>query len=193
MATKRRDLRTILASGQRFDIETAIYVVVRAARAFVRNHHEGVLSPSRIFVAENGDIEIGSSSDVVPELGYLAPELFEAPLEQVKLYPAELLPGNRVRITVPGPPPLERDWACAAVFSLGCILWELLTGHPLFNAETDDKILFLIRESNVPEEPSIPPKLGIIINKALARRARNRYQNPALFADALTDLLAGTN
>ena len=71
------------------------------------------------------------------------------------------------------------------VFSLGVILWEMLTGKRLFNATTDRGVLKQVQacdEIVVPPSqvsPLCPEELDQVILKALARDPEKRYQSAA--------------
>jgi serine/threonine protein kinase len=69
------------------------------------------------------------------------------------------------------------------VFSLGIVLWELLTSDRLFTANSEVAILRKIKECNIPSirkiNPLIPPELEKIANKALAKDKTLRYQTSA--------------
>ncbi|MBC7372083.1 MAG: serine/threonine protein kinase [Bdellovibrionaceae bacterium] len=69
------------------------------------------------------------------------------------------------------------------IFSLGIVLWELLANDRLFTSSSEAAILRKIRECQVPSirkiNPSVPPELERIVNKALAKDKSLRYQTAA--------------
>lgn len=69
------------------------------------------------------------------------------------------------------------------IFSLGIVLWELLANDRLFTSNSEAAILRKIRECQIPSirkiNPSIPPELERIVNKALAKDRSLRYQTAA--------------
>ncbi|MCD6497096.1 MAG: protein kinase [Deltaproteobacteria bacterium] len=66
------------------------------------------------------------------------------------------------------------------IFSLGIILYEMLTGQPLFDGETDFVVLEKVRRADVvpPSQlnPLVPPELDAIVMKALKANPADRYQ-----------------
>ena len=75
------------------------------------------------------------------------------------------------------------------IFSLGVILYELLTGQPLFAGDTDaDVVAAIIRKEAPPlaeSLPQVPLELEFIIQKALAKDADSRYQTAEEMREAL--------
>lgn len=71
------------------------------------------------------------------------------------------------------------------IFSLGIVLWELLANDRLFTSNSEAAILRKIRECQIPSirkiNPSVPPELESIVNKALAKDKSLRYQTAAAF------------
>jgi serine/threonine-protein kinase len=81
----------------------------------------------------------------------------------------------------------------ADIFSLGIILWELLTGKRLFYGENEYKTVQLVERCHIPAisvlNPSVPQVLDDIVFKALIKDRDLRYQHAADFADALNSFL----
>ncbi|WP_413560034.1 protein kinase domain-containing protein [Bdellovibrio sp. HCB209] len=69
------------------------------------------------------------------------------------------------------------------IFSMGIVLWELLANDRLFTSNSEAAILRKIRECQIPSirkiNPSVPPELERIVNKALAKDRSLRYQTAA--------------
>jgi len=81
------------------------------------------------------------------------------------------------------------------VYSLGAILYELLTGRPPFRASRQiDTIYQTIHQSPVPPrrlEPGIPLDLEVICLKCLEKKTASRYQFAGDLADELRRFLVG--
>ncbi|MFN3198587.1 MAG: serine/threonine-protein kinase [Bradymonadia bacterium] len=80
------------------------------------------------------------------------------------------------------------------IFSVGLVLYELLTGARPFAADTDTEILRKVRTAAV-EPPStlradLPPEVDSLVMKALERDPGDRFTDAAAFQIAIRDQLA---
>ena len=123
------------------------------------------VTPDNVFVGFDGRVLLGdfgvthvqafgdsSPHHAVGKLGYFAPESL----------------GN------------ERIDRRADVFSAGVMLFELLTGRRLFEAEDDERTLAQMADARVPPlhryVPEIDRELAAIVARALAKRPRDRFE-----------------
>jgi beta-lactam-binding protein with PASTA domain/predicted Ser/Thr protein kinase len=67
------------------------------------------------------------------------------------------------------------------LYSLGCVLYELLAGRPPFTGDTPVAIAYKqVNETPVPpsaHNADIPPRLDAVVMKCLAKNPANRYQS----------------
>jgi serine/threonine-protein kinase len=93
--------------------------------------------------------------------------------------------------------------ARADVFALGIILWEILIGRRLFQAEMDLATLVQVMDAPIPVpstlQPLVPEALDAVVMKALERDLGGRYESARALARELeaaaneADLLATTH
>jgi serine/threonine-protein kinase len=80
------------------------------------------------------------------------------------------------------------------VFSMGTVLWEALTGKPLFNHATFMGVLAQVVKMEIPAphevEPSISRALSRVVHRALSRDLSKRWATALEFAVALEEAAA---
>ena len=76
------------------------------------------------------------------------------------------------------------------LYSLGCILYQMLTGAPAFDATTREQMITRRLTEDPPHVrtlvPEVPEELDRVLHRMLARTAANRYPNAAEVREALT-------
>jgi serine/threonine-protein kinase len=79
------------------------------------------------------------------------------------------------------------------IFSLGCVLWELLAQRKLYNGKTLDELKNMAENALVTDireiKPQIHQELVEILDKALKKIPENRYENMSTFQNDLTSFL----
>jgi len=82
----------------------------------------------------------------------------------------------------------------ADVFSAGIVLWELITGRPLFLRDSDAATLYAVMNDQIPppskHRSDVPRELDHIVLRALARAPSARYASADQLAAALDDFMA---
>ncbi|WP_132992655.1 Stk1 family PASTA domain-containing Ser/Thr kinase [Gordonia zhaorongruii] len=81
------------------------------------------------------------------------------------------------------------------IYSMGCVLFELVTGEPPFTGDSP----IAVAHQHVHEDPrrpssvrpELPPELDSIVMQAMSKNPANRYQTAADFRSDLIKVLAG--
>lgn len=160
-----RDLGSRIADGERVEVPQAVYIILASCKATAHADPRGVIHPGRILISQGGDVTIGDLDLTADDLGYVAPEFGNADGEA------------------------DIDRPRAVVFSLGCVLWELIAGRRLFVGSTDYQTVQLARGAHVPPLAHVDLELEAIVRKALASSVDDRYQTPGELGEALADYL----
>ncbi len=80
------------------------------------------------------------------------------------------------------------------IYSLGCTLYQLLSGRPPFRALSTFE-LTMMHVQQPPEpilrfRPELPPGLSVVVHRMLAKKADERFQTPGEAAEALQPFAA---
>jgi serine/threonine protein kinase len=178
------DLRTFLREQGTLDPAKTSQIVSQIAAALDAAHEQGLVhrdvKPANVLIARQRGPEAGTygyltdfgltkraSSDsgvtgtgqFVGTLDYAAPEQFK------------------------GDTPTART----DVYSLGCVLFECLAGHPPFQAGNDAGLMYAHLQDDPPalttELPDLPREIDVVIAKAMAKEPADRYQTAGRLAD----------
>jgi tRNA A-37 threonylcarbamoyl transferase component Bud32 len=169
-------------------IEAALRLVAVVARAVDHLHQQGIvhrdLKPPNILLSTDGE-----------------PYLTDFGLAKV------FEPGSETTATgvIAGSPPYMAPEQAAGrsgdvgpasdVYSLGAILYELLTGRPPFRQDNplDTLLEVLSRDPALPRRlnPRIPREVELICLKCLAKSPGDRYESAAALADDLEHFACG--
>jgi len=83
------------------------------------------------------------------------------------------------------------------VYSLACMTWEMLAGHPAFTGSTTQAIVtrrFLVPPPPITEfAPELPPAVGSVLERAMAVPREHRQPTPIVFAEELREAARETS
>jgi serine/threonine protein kinase len=186
----------------------AAQMVGTLARAVRAAHRRGIihcdLKPANILLAPVESSEFRAQIGT-PEPGSFDPGLWQPKIADFGLarwMECERLLEERTLLGTPSYMPPEQAGGTvreirpsADVYSLGAILYELLTGRaPFKGTTTTDTVRQLMSQPPVPPshlQPDVPRDLELICLKCLEKDAVNRYPTAKTFAEDLARFLAG--
>lgn len=176
-------LKQLIKKRGALSYKEAVWIIKQLACALMEAHRKGIIhrdvkSQNVLIKADgtiklsdfgialaNGSMQITSKDSVLGSVHYLAPELSR---------------GKQAS--------MQSD-----IYSLGIVLYELLTGDVPFKAETPVQVALMHVRNNIPSiriaNPSIPQSIDNIVIKATAKSLNNRYKNIALMIKDLNECL----
>ena len=171
-----RELRDIMNDGALLPVDQVLHTVAQVAQGLAYAHEHDIVhrdvKPSNIMVIRDGHVKITdfgiarmASSSVRTQTGMV--------LGSPKYMSPEQVMGKAID---------QRS----DIFSLGVMLYEMLTGQAPFNGENVNAIMYQTLNAIPPPpnmvNPAIPEMVNFIVAKALAKGMEDRYQNAKDFA-----------
>jgi serine/threonine protein kinase/Tfp pilus assembly protein PilF len=187
-------LRQRLLRG-RMGLSEAVDVAIQVASALAAAHAAGIvhrdINPGNIMLRPDGYVK-------VLDFGIAKLAEQEAPATMPK-EKALLLVETNLGLILGTVPYMSPEQACGGpvdkrtdIWSLGVILYEMVTGHAPFVDDTPRLVMTLILEKEPPPLTGYfrraPPELQQIISKALRKDRTERYQSVAEMLEALKNL-----
>jgi eukaryotic-like serine/threonine-protein kinase len=165
----------------------AARIAREAARALQYAHEQGVIhrdvKPENILLTHDG-------SSMVADFGIARPQTAEAQAQH--LTTTGLVVGTPLYMSPEQAGGSEAVDARSDVYSLGCTLYEMLTGEPPFRAESVHGVI--VKHLTVAPTlrggaaSRIPVALRAVLGRALAKSPSERYPTAAAFERALGDV-----
>jgi serine/threonine-protein kinase len=179
------ELRSVLARGDRLTPNRAAEVTSRVAEALAYAHSNGIVhrdvKPGNIFM-------VGKNQPKVLDFG-----IAQVSRKPVSASGADTVLGSPTYMA----PECVRGESVdgrSDIWSLGVVLYELLTGRPPFAGETLQQLLHaILSDAPLPPHvlnPAVPLELARISARALAKRPEDRYQSAKEMSDDLKRWIA---
>ncbi|MGP8298010.1 serine/threonine-protein kinase [Streptomyces inhibens] len=181
-----RDLRALLDRDGPLSLETACRIALQVASALDAAHaHDLVhrdVKPGNILIAEGTDsdrpehaylTDFGLTKKSLSLTGFTSVGQFVGTLDYVA---PEQISGRPV------------DGRCD-VYSLACVLFEMLSGEPPFRRDDDMALLWAHQYDPPPAltglRPDLPPAVDTVLARSLAKAPEDRYETCRGFVTAL--------
>jgi serine/threonine protein kinase len=179
------DLRQMIKKRGRLQPETALFLLGQAARALDTAHHRGLVhrdvKPGNLLIERGGDeadpdhlylADFGITKHAMSRTGLTSTGQFLGTVDYVA---PEQIRGASVL-------------GLADQYSLGCVLYECLTGRVPFEKDLDAAIIWAHVEETptMPAvlRPDLPPAIDNVFRRVLAKRPDERYGSCREFIDA---------
>jgi serine/threonine-protein kinase len=174
----------------------ALDIAASIADALAYAHERGVvhrdLKPANVFITRDGVVK-------VLDFGLARQDLYRAATQPTTVMdPGETQPGvvlGTVGYMSPEQVRGEPTDARADIFSLGCVLYELLSGRrPFGNGVAPEVQAAILRDQPGPvaDVGTIPPEVNALVQRCLEKRREQRFQSGRDLAFALRQAGAGS-
>lgn len=173
------DLHHLLKDAQRLPVEEALNIATQVATGLAYAHEHGIVhrdvKPSNIMVLKGNQVKIADFGVARMTASLLSTETGKVMGSPLYMSPEQVL--DR---------PIDSR---LDIFSLGAMLFQMLTGRPPFLGDNAHSVMYQIVHEDPPKpsslNPDVPDKLDSIVSKCLAKNPDDRYQNAHELADDL--------
>ena len=174
-----RDLKQVIREEAPLDPARAVTIAAGLARAVGQAHAIGMvhryIKPQNVLVTPDGRMKVADFgiARAIAAAGMTAPGIV---LGTVHYLAPEQAAGEPATLTTD-------------VYSLGVVLYEMLTGQVPFKADSGVGVAMkIVHETPEPVDrlnPRVPTALAAIVARAMAREPGERYPNAAAMAEAI--------
>ena len=180
-----RTLASFLAGGGKPTPMQAVELGDKIAGALAAAHAQGIvhrdIKPANVMVTREGAVKVMDFGIARLQSDATAPQT-----SSVIGTPAYFSPEQAQGLPVD---------ARSDIYSLGCVLYELLAHRPPFTGDTPVAIAYKqVNESPVPPSevnPDVSPRLDAVVMKCMAKNPANRYQSAAELSEDLDRVRKG--
>jgi serine/threonine-protein kinase len=180
-----RTLAEFMETGRKPTPVQAAEIARKICAAIAAAHAQGVIhrdiKPGNVMITRDGTVKV-MDFGIARMLG---PET--APQTSAVLGTASYLSPEQAQGT-----PVD---ARTDIYSLGTVLYELLTGRPPFTGDSSVAVAYKqVNETAVlpsSVNPEVPARLDAVVMKALSKNPSNRYQSAEEFSADLARVIAG--
>jgi eukaryotic-like serine/threonine-protein kinase len=177
-----REIKEILAAGERPLVPDVVSWICQSALGLASAHDYDIIhrdvKPSNIMVIKNGVAKITDFG-----IARMTASSVKTMTGLILGSPRYMSPEQVIGRTL--------DYR-TDIFSLGVVLYETLTGVPPFDGDNVNAIMYATVNTAPPppssRNPDIPPMLDLIVAKAIAKAADERYQSMREFAHDLEEV-----
>jgi eukaryotic-like serine/threonine-protein kinase len=179
-----------LVKGKPLQLESALSIAIKVADALAAAHAQGIIHRD----IKAGNVMVTSKGEVkVLDFG-LAKLLDDDAARTSGIHHTELtevgVPYGTATYAAPEQARGDRVDSRADIFSTGVLLYEMLTGTWPFRGKTAVDVRHAVLHAepvpfNIARQDPVPPRLQQVIDRALQKSPRDRYQQIAQFRDDL--------
>jgi len=186
-----RTLKQVI-SGQPLELLSALSIAVQIADAIASAHARGIvhrdIKPNNVVVSDQGQVKVLDFG-----LAKMLSTDQEAGADLDRSMTEIGVPYGTLGYGSPEQAAGERVDHRTDIFSLGVVLYEMVTGRQPFKGRNRIEILNAVI-NDAPEpvgaaNPNAPPWLQMILNRALAKKPRERFGTMAEMRDELKSLM----